>query len=70
MEKLLEENEIIKQSNEIFQMLLKSYLQKDKNFKNNRIKIFDGGDGIKILIENKMKDEKNFVLRETLLNLF
>ena len=39
LNKLLEENEMIKKSNEIFQMVLKEYLKKEDKFKENKKKI-------------------------------
>ena len=68
IEKLLEEDEIIKKSNEIFQMVLKEYLKKEDKFKDNKKKILSGNDRIIALIESQI-NLKN-VLAETLLYLF
>ena len=46
IEKLLEENNIIKNSNEIFQLVLKDYLKKEDKFKENKKKILSGNDRI------------------------
>jgi hypothetical protein len=67
LEKILLENEIIKKSNNIFQILLKNYLKIEK-YKDNRKKILDGDDNIIKLLEKEIP--KNFVLRITLLYLF
>ena len=66
-EKLIEENQMIKKSNDIFQILLKNYLKK-KEFKDSMNKILNGDDEIITLIEIKLKD--NFILSETLLYFF
>ena len=68
LEKLLEENEMIKKSNDIFQILLKSYLKKNDKFKDNRKNILEGNDIIIKLIEDKL--DNKIVLEETLLYLF
>jgi len=66
-EKLIEENQMIKKSNDIFQILLKNYLKK-KEFKDSLNKILYGDDEIITLVEIKLKD--NFILSETLLYFF
>ena len=69
--KLIEENQMIKKSNDIFQILLYNYLKKDK-FKDNRNAILNSKDEILRLIEEKLneKDKNNFILFETLLYFF
>ena len=70
LEKLLEHNQMIKKSNDIFQIILKNYLNKD-NFINNIDNInnkFNGDENIINLIENKLNN--NIILEETLLYLF
>jgi hypothetical protein len=66
-EKVIENDEILKKSNEIFQTLLKKYILIDK-YKENKDFILKNNDDIIILIENKLKD--NFTLSETLLYFF
>ena len=66
-EKLLESDEMIKKSNDIFQILLKNYVKKDK-YKDNRNNILSSEEYIVKLIDNKLKN--NFVLSETLLYFF
>ena len=68
-EKLLERNQMIKKSNNIFQILLKIYLNENE-FKDNRLKLLNGDDEIIKLIEKKLENEDNFILKETLLYLF
>ena len=68
LEKVLEENEMIKKSNDIFQLLLKNYLKTDK-FKENYTSILNGDDIIIKLIEQNLRSN-NLVLAETLLYLF
>ena len=68
LEKLLEKNEMIKKSNDIFQILLKSYVKKDK-IKVSIIEISNGKDIIAKLIEKKLNDD-NLVLGETILYFF
>ena len=68
LQKLLLENEIIKKSNNIFQILLKNYLKKDNKFKDNRKNILNGDDNILKLLEKEMPN--NLVLEITLLYLF
>ena len=77
LEKLLQEKEIIKKSNDIFQILLKKYISVkagDKEFKKNLSIISKGGDEIINLIENNLidpqKENNNFALSETLLYFF
>ena len=72
LKELLEENEMIKKSNEIFQLVLKEYLKKEDKFNGNKKKILSGDDMIIKLIESKLNnDNKNkIVLEDTLLYLF
>ena len=65
LEKLLESNEMIKKSNDIFQILLKNYVKKE--YKVNRNEILNGDDIINILDKTV---NHNFVLEETLLYFF
>ena len=69
--KLIEENQMIKKSNDIFQILLYNYLKKDK-FKESRNALLNSKDEIIKLIEEKLneKDKNNFILFETLLYFF
>ena len=60
---------MIKKSNNIFQILLKIYLNKNE-FKDNRLKLLNGDDEIMELVEKKLENEDNFILKETLLYLF
>ena len=60
---------MIKKSNNIFQILLKIYL-KENEFKDNRLKLLNGDDEIIKLIEKKLENEDNFILKKTLLYLF
>ena len=66
LEKLLESNEMIKKSNDLFQILLKNYVKKE--YKDNRNNILSGDDDIIKLLDKKIND--NFVLAETLLYFF
>ena len=69
LEKLLSHNIMIKKSNDIFQIVLKNYLNKN-NFKENQKYLTNESnnfDNIIILIENHLN---NVVLAETLLYLF
>ena len=68
IEKILEEDDIIKKSNEIFQMVLKEYLKKEDKFKDNKKKILNSDDRILSLIESQINIKT--VLAETLLYLF
>ena len=68
LKKLLVENEMIKKSNDIFQLLLKPYLKKKDKFSNNQEKILKGNDIIIKSIEVGL-DNKD-ILEETLLYLF
>jgi hypothetical protein len=68
IEKLLEENEMIKKSIDIFQIVLKPYLKKNDKFKDNKDSILNGEDNIIKLIEDKL--DNKIVLEETLLYLF
>ena len=69
--KIIEENQMIKKSNDIFQIILYNYVRKDK-FKDNRNAILNSKEEILKLIEEKLteKDKINFVLFETLLYFF
>ena len=66
LEKLLESNEMIKKSKDIFQILLKNYVKRD--FTKNRNEILSGKDDIIKLLDKTVN--KNFVLAETLLYFF
>ena len=66
-EKVIDNDEILKKSNEIFQILLKKYILIDK-YVDNKDFILKNNDDIIILIEDKLKD--NFILSETLLYFF
>ena len=69
--KIIEENQMIKKSNDIFQIILNNYIRKDK-YKDNRNTILNSKDEILKLIEEKLneKEKNNFVLFETLLYFF
>ena len=73
LEKILQEKEIIKKSNDIFQILLKKYISVkagEKEFKNNISFLSKADDEILNLIENNLKDNEKdnyFALSETLL---
>ena len=64
--KSLRSNEIIKRSNEIFQILLKKYVKLD--YKSNIYDILNGDDDIIIILDKTVNN--NFVLAETLLYFF
>ena len=70
-EKLLKEDQIIKKSNEIFQILLKNIFKKFEDASNI---LLNGSDEkskqIVVLLENKLNDDNNFILAETLLYFF
>ena len=66
LEKLLESNEIIKKSNDIFQILLKNYVKID--YKSNIYAILNGDDDIIKILDKTINN--NFVLAETLLYFF
>ena len=66
LEKLLESNEMIKKSNDIFQILLKDYIKKD--YKDSRNAILNGDDDIIEILDKTVNN--NFVLAETLLYFF
>ena len=74
LEKLIIEKEIIKKSNDIFQILLKLYIKTGKeDFPKNLDNIRNGKDEIIKLIENNLtniKEDNYFSLSETLLYLF
>ena len=67
-EKLIEEDEMIKKSNDIFQLLLESCLKSDK-FAEIRNNILGGEDQVLKLIEKELNKNK-FVLSEALLYFF
>ena len=69
LEKVLEENEIIKKSNDLFQIVLKTYLKTDDKFKDNMNNILNGDDMTIKLIEKKLASN-NLILTDTLLYLF
>ena len=72
-EKLIDENEIIKKSSNIFQILLEEYIEKKNiDYIQNLIKIINKGDEIIILIEKYLDDDAkdHFALSETLLYFF
>ena len=66
LEKLLESNEMIKRSNDIFKILLKKYVKKD--YKINWNVILSGDDDIIKILDKTVNS--NFVLAETLLYFF
>ena len=70
-EKILQEEEIIKKSNDIFEILFKKYIS-EKDFKNNLSFIIKADDKIINLIENYLSNSKenHFALSETLLYFF
>ena len=66
----MKEKEIIKKSNDIFQILLKKYISKKKEeFKENLFTILNADDENINLIEINLEC-KNFALSETLLYFF
>ena len=75
LELLIKEKDIIKISNDIFQIFLKSYFEKE-GFKNTLEELLNGGEGkddiIKFIDKKLYDEEKNnyFALSETLLYLF
>ena len=72
LEKLIQEKEIIKKSNDIFQILLKDYVKIDE-FQKNPDKISkDNNDVIKLIEENLLdsREDNYFSLSETLLYFF
>jgi len=66
VEKLLESNEMIRKSNDIFQILLKDYIKKD--YKLSRNIILNGDDDIIELLDKTVNN--NYVLAQTLLYFF
>ena len=68
LEKILESDEMIKKSNDLFQILLKNYIQNDK-FEESWNNILLGDDDILKLIEKKLNND-NFVLAQSLLYFF
>jgi len=70
-EKLIKEDQIIKKSNEIFQILLKIYFTKFENVCNYLLNGCEGkSKQIERLIEDKLNDNNNFILSEILLYFF
>ena len=72
LEELIKEKEIIKKSNDIFQILLKSYLKKEE-FKKTKNNLLSGKDDIIKLIDQNLSDEQKnnyFSLSETLFYFF
>ncbi len=67
LEKLIESNEMIKNSNDIFQILLEKYVKKDK-YLDNITTILNGEDVLIKIIEKNINN--NFVLAETILYFF
>ena len=67
LEKLIESNEMIKNSNDIFQILLKKNVKKDK-YLDNITTILNGEDVLIKIIEKNINN--NFVLAETILYFF
>ena len=74
LEKIIEENEIIKKSNEIFQNLIGHYIVTDKEkFKKTMMNLLNGKDDIIMLIDKNLSDAQKdnyFTLSETLLYFF
>ena len=74
LDKLLENKDIIKKSNNIFQILLKKYIKTGKDeFSKNKNNILNSKDEIIKIFDKQLNDNKNsnyFVLTETLLYLF
>jgi len=66
LKRVLESNEMIKKSNDIFQILLKNCVKNE--YKDNRNRILSGTDNILKLLDKRII--KNFVLEETLLYFF
>ena len=70
-EKIIKEDQIIKKSNEIFQILLKNIFNKFEDASNI---LLNGTDEkskqIVKLLEDKLNDDNNFILTETLLYFF
>ena len=66
-EKLIESNEMIKNSNDIFQILLEKYVKKDK-YLDNIANILNGDDVVIKIIEKNINN--NFILADTLLYFF
>ena len=75
LEKILEKNDIIKKSNEIFQTLIGKYFNKDKKklFENIINNLLNSNEVIIEFIDKNLKDDKKenyFALSETLLYFF
>ena len=73
LEYLIKEKEIIKKSNNIFQILLKQYIKVKKEFKKTLKNILDGKEQIIKVIENNLLDSQQdnyLALKETLLYFF
>ena len=70
LEYLIKEKDIIKKSNNIFQILLNPYIKEKKDFKQTIKNLLDGKEQIINVIENNLIDSQQeiyFPLRETLL---
>ena len=67
LEKLIMEKELIKKSNDLFQILLRTYLAINK-FKDCRKRILNGDDNVLKLIEKNLSS--NFILEETIIYLY
>ena len=67
LEKLIMEKELIKKSNDLFQILLRTYLAINK-FKDCRKSILNGDDNVLKLIEKNLSN--NFILEETIIYLY
>jgi len=70
LDMLIKEKDVTKKSNDIFQILLKSYI---KEFKNTQKNLLDGKGSILQLLDKHLSDEKQiyyFTLSETLLYFF
>ena len=67
LEKLIMEKELIKKSNDIFQILLRTHLAINK-FKDCRKSILNGDDNVLKLIEKNLSN--NFILEETIIYLY
>jgi len=73
LEYLIKEKEIIKKSNNIFQILLKSFIKKKKDFKKTKKNLLEAKEQIIKVIENNLMDSQQdnyLALTETLLYFF
>ena len=68
-EKIIEFDEIIKKSNDIFQILLKKVIKKEE-FVESRNNLLNSDDNLIKLIETNLINNNNFTLSETLLYFF